>query len=193
MSRDVEQLFINYKPLILSTYKKFHPMFNSRADKEDLMSSIKTIFTQLVFEYNPKRGVDFPYYIKRMLQLRTGHYVTQALNRKTREIVTEGLTNDSVTFFDVTDQTGSIEQMEKLLDVMSWNDDFTLGKKQKKLFIDLLTTHKSLKEIAAEEGVDVTVIHTRMHFLLKKINAHREEVEEFERIGLPLFPEDDDE
>lgn len=170
--RDVSQLFQDYKPLILSVYRRHHPCFKSKEDKEDLMSQIHVIFTKLVFEYDTRRGVDFPYYIKKMLELRTYHYVTKTLQQKNREVLTESFTNDEVNFGDSYDET--LEEIDKFIKLESWNDDFTLGKKQKKLFIGLIKDHKTLRELAEEEGVDVSILHTRMHFLLKKLKAHYE-------------------
>jgi RNA polymerase sigma factor (sigma-70 family) len=164
--RDVQKLFTDYKPLILSIYRRFHPMFNSKEDKEDLMSQIHTLFTKLVFEFDSRRGVDFPYYIKRMLELRTYHYVTKTLQQRNKEVLTESFTNDEVTFGD---RQALMEELEQIVKLESWDDNFTLGKKQKRLFIGLIVEHKTLKELADEEGVDVSILHTRMHFLLKKL------------------------
>jgi len=176
--RDVSQLFQDYKPLILSVYRRHHPCFKSKEDKEDLMSQIHTIFTKLVFEYDTRRGVDFPYYIKKMLELRTYHYVTKTLQQKNREVLTESFTNDETTFGDAFGV--SQEEFEKIIKLESWSDDFTLGKKQKQLFINLIKEHKTLRELAEEEGVDVSILHTRMHFLLKKLKAHAEAQREIE-------------
>lgn len=175
--RDIEKLLEDYKPLILSIYRRFHPMFNNREDKEDLMATIKMLFTRLVFEYDLHRGVDFPYYIKRMLQLRTYHYVDKTLKQQNREVLTEGFTNGDINFVDDVDNA---EDIQRIIDLLSWNDDFKLGKKQKQLFIGLLQ-NKTLKEMAEEEGVDVSILHTRMHFLIKKLKQHREEQEKLER------------
>lgn len=170
--RNIEHLMEKYKPLILSVYKRLHPMLQNKGDKEDLMSQINAIFVKLVVEYDPRRGVDFPYYIKRMLELRAYHYVTKELKVKNKEVLTESFTNDEVTFGEISE-----EEFEDILNLLSWDDNFTLGKKQKRLFVGLLTEHKSLRELAEEEGVDVSVLHTRMHFLSKKLRQQREEQE----------------
>lgn len=167
--RDIEKLMEKYKPLIFSVYKRLHPMLRDKGDKEDLMSQINMIFARLVVEYDPRRGVDFPYYIKRMLELRAYHYVTKELKVKNKEVLTESFTNDEVTYGEISDK-----EFDDIINLLSWDDNFTLGKKQKRLFIGLLVEHKSLKELAEEEGVDVSVLHTRMHFLLKKLQQQRE-------------------
>lgn len=177
--RDVERLLVDYKPLILSIYKRFHPMFNVKEDKEDLMAQIQSLFAKLVYEYDVRRGVDFPYYIKRMLELRTYHYVTKQLQIKNKEVLSHSFTNDEVSYGIGLDGQ---EEMEALLKMMSWDDSFTLGKKQRRLFIGLVVEHKTLRELAEEEGVDVSIVHTRMHFLLKKIQQQTEKQKKLEEM-----------
>lgn len=179
--RDVQKLFEAYRPLILSLYRRFHPMFKAKEDKEDLMATINMLFTKLVFEFDPHRGVDFPYYIKRMLELRTYHYVTKTLQRNSREVTTESFTNDEITFGDL---QLSQEDIELIIKLESWDDEFTLGKKQKRLFEGLLKEHKTLKQLAEEEGVDVSILHTRMHFLLKKLRAQADEQKRLEDLDV---------
>jgi RNA polymerase sigma factor (sigma-70 family) len=166
MTRNINTLLSNYKPLVLATYKRFHPMFKNQEDKEDLMSEINIIFTKLVWEYDSRKGVDFPYYIKRMLELRTYHYITKQLKVKNKETLVESLTNDEITFDKYVK-----DDFEELINVASWDDDFNMGKKQKSLFIGLLRDHKSLQQLADEEGVKVSTLHTRLHFLIKKLKG----------------------
>lgn len=168
MKRDINELLQNYKPLILATYKRLHPMFNSKEDKEDLMSEINSIFTKLVWEYNPLKGVDFPYYIKRMLELRTYHYITKQLKVKNKESLVESFTNDEITFGKELS-----DEHEKIINMLSWDDNFNMGKKQRALFVGLLKDHKTLKQLAEEEGVDVSTLHTRLHFLIKKLKSQQ--------------------
>jgi RNA polymerase sigma factor (sigma-70 family) len=170
--RDVEKLLEDYKPLILSVYKRLHPMFSNKEDKEDLMSQIRLLFVNLVCEYDPRRGVDFPFYIKRMLELRAYHYVTKQLQPKNKEVLTQSFTNDEVSYGIPSGR----DDFEDIINLESWDDNFTLGKKQKRLFIGLLIEHKSLKELADEEGIDVSILHTRLHFLIKKLR-HQSEIQ----------------
>ena len=178
--RDIEQLLEDYRPLILRLYKRFHPMFSSHMDKEDLMSEIYAIFMKLVWEYDPRRGVDFPYYIKRMLELRTRHYIAKQLRYKNKETLVEGTFpwSEEVSS-DKTDETK--EEIEKILNVMSWDDSFSLGEKQRNLFISILRDGKTVKQIAEEEGVKPSTIHTRLHFLVKKLREQRALQDERER------------
>lgn len=175
--RDAAKLLEDYKPLILSVYKRLHPMFANKEDKEDLMAQIRSLFVKLVYEYDTRRGVDFPFYIKRMLELRSYHYVTKQLQTKNKEILTQSLTNDEVSYGHPIGR----DIFEDIINVESWDDEFTLGKKQKRLFMGLVVDHKSLKEIAEEEGIDVSIVHTRMHFLLKKLKQKAKEQWEREK------------
>lgn len=181
MKKDIPQLLEQYKPLILSIYRKYHPMLSSAEDKEDLLAEIEILFSKLVMEYNPRYGVDFPYYIKRMLTLRTWHYVGKQIKTKSKEIAVEGLTNDEITF---SKDFESNDELDLLLNVLAFDDDFKIGKKQKALFVGLLKDHKTLQQLADEEGVNVSTLHTRLHFLIKKLKAQQEEQEKLENDDL---------
>lgn len=181
MRKDIPALMEQYKPLMLSLYKKYHPMFSNPEDKEDLLCEIKQIFTKLVYEYDSRYGVDFPYYIKKMLTLRTWHYVSKQIKVKSKEVTVEGLTNDEITFGDIEDDS---DDLETILDVLSFDDDFKIGKKQKALFIGLLRDHRSLQDLADEEGVNVSTLHTRLHFLIKKLKSQRKIQEKLEEDDL---------
>lgn len=174
--RDVAKLLEMYKPLILGTYARFKPMLERSEDKKDLLSQITAIFTKLVYEYDPRRGVDFPYFIKRMVEVRTYHYVTKVLKQKNKEVFIDSFKNSD----SIEELAEVMEELESVVDVQSWDDDFKLGKKQKQLFIGLVVHHKSLKQLAEEEGVDVSILHTRMHFLLKKLKQKAKEQAELE-------------
>ena len=170
-NRNVEALFNKYKPLILRVYKRFHPMFSNKQDKEDLLSEMRLIFYKLILEYDPSRGVDLPYYLKRMLEWRTFHYITKQLKIKNRETLVESLTYGKVNYEE---DLENLEEIQRLIEVLSWDDDFSLGRKQKELFISILKHEKTPQQIAEEEGVDVSTIHTRFHFLLKKIEKQKQ-------------------
>lgn len=174
--RDVEKLFNDYKPLILKTYKKYYPRLKGR-DREDLLSQIKLLFYELVLQYDPSRGVDFPYYIQYMLDRRTYHYVQKQIKREYKETLIEGFTNGQINFVEDIDNGEEFKKVENLL---SWDDDFSLGTKQKDLFIKLLKEKKDIHEVAKEENVKVSTIHTRLHFLIKKLNKQREIQESLE-------------
>lgn len=176
--RDVHHLLEQYKPLIFSIYKKKNYIFKTSYDKEDFISQLHLIFTSLVYEYDPARGVDFPYYIKRMMELRSGHYITKYIKHHQREVTiqheTANFNKDRAQF----DELGGAEDFldEEMLDVLmveSWDDtDLALGDKHENLFKGILGDNKTFKQIAEEEGVSISTLHTRMHFLVKKLREH---------------------
>ena len=84
-----EYLYLKYEPLRKAVFNKFKSKMANQADREDLLLSIDQIFLQLVMEYDPNRGVDFPYFIKRMTDLRTYHHVTKYLKNINKESYAE--------------------------------------------------------------------------------------------------------
>lgn len=186
--RDIDRLLEQYKPLILSIYKKRNHYFRNKQDHEDFLSQLYLIFTHLVYEYNPNRGVDFPYYIQRMMEFRAGHYIAKYNKRQSRETVIEP---DSLQYHQDRLQQEEIErlgelvhtllseEMSDVLGVESWDDaGLILGKKQEQLFLGIIRDNKTPRQLADEEGVNISTIHTRIHFLTKKIREHFDETNE---------------
>lgn len=171
---DPEYLYHKYEPLRKAVYKKFKDVLINQADKEDLISTIDQLFLQLVSEYNPHRGVDFPYFIKRMLDLRVYHYITKYLNKINKEIPNETVGDSQI------EDIHSQELIQRVIDLYSINPDLELGEKHAKLMIGILVERKTLKELADEEGVPVERVNARMYFLLRKMRKlHDLETEEF--------------
>jgi RNA polymerase sigma factor (sigma-70 family) len=163
-----EYLYHKYEPLRMAILKKFRDRMSNNADKEDLLSTIDQIFFQLVSEYDPNRGVDFPYYIKRMLDLRTYHHVDKYLKRVNRETY-----NDDDSEFIIEDETYE-EVFQRIVDLNSIDPGLELGQKHRDLMIGVLIHRKSLKELAEEEGVPVDRLHARLYFLLRKLRKLNE-------------------
>lgn len=154
-------LYDKYQPLRKAVFKKFKDKMANQADREDLLSSIDQIFLQLVSEYDPNRGVDFPYFIKRMIDLRTYHHVTKYLKNINKESYAEEeivVSDDSVA-----------ELLQRVIDLNSIDPNIVLGDKHRKLMVGVLIDRKSLKELADEEGVPPDRLHARLYFLLKKL------------------------
>lgn len=103
--RDVEKLLKQYKNLINSIYQQEASRFTYNTDtgkvgdkvrQDDLKSYIIYQFITLVKEYDPHSGVDFPYYIKEKLTLRTRHsYIKKVFRDEYRE-VSDDASNNSV-------------------------------------------------------------------------------------------------
>lgn len=171
---DTETLLIKYEPLIKSIFKKFHVYFNSNDDKLELYTQIQFEFIKLINEYDPRRGVDIPCFLKRMLNLRVYHYVTKCLNLKNRE------TNYENVYKVVEEQSEEEEYyFDKAEAIASLDKNLVLGVKQRKLMSDILIYNKTLNEIAKEENVDIKVIRLRLHFLCQKLYNHSIEKKEY--------------
>jgi len=183
MPETIAHVLGEYKPLILAQYRKFHGYFYNYMDKQELMFTIQEMFIKLCIEYNPRYGVDFPYYIKKKLGHRVYHYVIDHL----------AILNNERNFEDVIVDDYEIEDsMEFIENLESINTNITLGTKQKNLLHGILLEHKTIKELAEEEGVASTVLHTRLHFLIDKIKRSNNESEflfnsHFEVIRTPII------
>lgn len=156
-------LFKKYEPLRRAIYNKFKDRMANQADREELQSEIDMIFLALVSEYNPNLGVDFPYYIKRMIELRTYHHVTKYL---------KNLNNESYSDSDeeiVIEDNSYQEIFERIIDLNSLDPNMVLGEKHRKLMVGVLIEHKTLKELAEEEGVPSDRLHARLYFLIKNL------------------------
>lgn len=162
-----EYLYTKYEPLRRATFKKFKDMMANDQDRQDLMSNIDQMFLQLVSEYDPNRGVDFPYYIKKMLDLRIYHYVSKYLDNVNKETYTED---------ELVIQDDSFEEiLQRIVDLNSVDPDLVLGEKHRNLMIGVLIERKTLKELAEEEGVPPDRLHARLYFLIKKLKKASED------------------
>lgn len=170
---DPEKLHKDYLPLIKSLYKKFHTYFDNPDDRMELYGQIEYEFNRLVMRYDPRRGVDFPCYIKRMLNQRVYHWVTKMNKVSSTEYCVDDV------FADSYNEACTDDLFERAEAIASLSDKIVLGKKQRSLMKDVLVHGKSLEEIAGIEGVDVKVVRLRLHFLCKKLIEHNEELEEY--------------
>jgi len=159
-------LFDKYELLRKSVFKKFRDRMTNQTDRQELQSSIDEIFLQLVSEFDPHRGVDFPYYIKLMLERRTYHHVTKFLKNVNNESY-----GDDIILEDV----NSEELFKRIIDLHSIDPTIELGEKHRNLMIGLLIRRKSLKELAEEEGAPTERLHARLYFLLKKLQKTYDE------------------
>lgn len=89
--RDVEALLKEYKNLINAIYRDVAGQLSDKVKQDDLRGYIIYEFILLVKEYDPQFGVDFPYYIKKSLTLRTRHsYLSSVHKDEEREIRASG-------------------------------------------------------------------------------------------------------
>jgi hypothetical protein len=168
-----EELLIQYEPLIKTVYKKYYVYCGNAEDRLDLYSTIQLEFIQLVSEYDTRRGVDFPCYIKRMLNLRVLHYVTKCTDTYNKETLCEDV---YATFPEGTETSYEFDKVEAF---SSLDENIVLGDKQRQLLFDVLVNNKSLELIAKDEKTDIKVIRLRLHFLCKKLFNNSVEQEEY--------------
>ncbi|AYP68644.1 RNA polymerase sigma factor, sigma-70 family [Exiguobacterium phage vB_EalM-132] len=164
---DPMYLFDKYELLRLSVFKKFRNHMANEEDKNELRSAIDMCFLQLVDEYNPNVEVDFPYYIKKMLELRVYHFVSKYLKNVNKETYSE----DDIILVDENWEN----TFNKIIDLNSFDDTLVLGEKHRSLLVGVLIQHKTLKELAEEEGVPVDRLHARLYFLIKKLKENHAE------------------
>jgi len=160
-----DSVFKQYAPFRKTIFKRFHNQMRSYVDKDELISVINEQFYKLVQEYNSQRGIDFPCYIKKMLPLRVYHFVTKHQRDTTRELIT--IEENSDVFVNVEDQEYN-KILQYIIDMNSIDNSIKLGKKHRSLMIGLLVDKKTIRELAADEGVPTDIIHARLYFLIKK-------------------------
>ena len=168
---DTESLLERFEPLLKSIHKKFcsyNGMFDQPDDVSDLYSQIVLEFLRLRQNYDPRRGVDFPGYIKFHLQQRIYHYVT----RKQKLI---NLEQPVKSHYD--DNKDKLLQLENLPELIDEETEFELekveciasipwdqitDKSQEKLIRDILIEGKNINIIAKEERVSMKSIKLRL-------------------------------
>lgn len=166
-----QYLFDKYDLLRKAVFKKFRDRMANHTDKEELQSAIDEIFLQLVNEFDPHREVDFPYYIKFMLEKRTYHFVTKYHKNTNKEVYGEEL---------IIEDDNYEELFKRIVDLHSIDPTIELGEKHRNLMIGLLIRRKSLKELAEEEGAPTERLHARLYFLILKMQkAHSDNVSKY--------------
>lgn len=188
---DIEKLMVAYTPLMKSIYKRFsrfNNLFHTQADYEDLEAQIQFEFVKLCNEYNPARGVDFPGFIKFHLQQRVYHHVTKLQKVRQKETLVytreyDGEQDDSIDFDNSQNliDEDSIKAFERVEALASLDWNVISGKKHKWLIEQILFEHKTLEEIAAEEGVAIKVIRLRLYFACNYLMEHAKYLEEMEQ------------
>lgn len=185
---DINKLIEDYSPLMKSIYKKFakfNNLYYSFYDYEDLEAQIQYEFVKLCSEYNPARGVDFPGFIKFHLQQRVYHYVTKLQKSRQKETVAYGRDHDgeseeSIDFDNITELVDEEPEREfdrvEALACLDWS--VIQSSKHRYLVESVLYDHKSLEEIAREEGVSLKVIRLRLYSICNTLIEHANTLEQ---------------
>lgn len=170
---DIDELMQKYAPLrksIFRLFSRYNNLWTSADEYEDLHQQIDYEFIRLCREYDPTVGVDFPGYIKSHLQQRVYHYITKIQNNKRREGVVFAVDNDGEPgeSIDIENMSSKIvdeksdNEFRKMEMMASLNVD-DVPDKYKSLVNGLLFEHKSLEDIASEEGVSVRTLQLRLN------------------------------
>lgn len=114
-SRDVDRLYVLYKPLRLAVYKDVASWLGNEVDKEDLTSFINEHFVRLVKEYDPTSNVDFPGYIKKMLTLRAKHSFTSTLRRLNDKEDSVGGQDALLSYISIDNTDNSVNSDEEIV------------------------------------------------------------------------------
>lgn len=165
---NIEYLFEKYEPLRKSLWIKFLNRMDNEQDREDLRSKIDSTFVELVQEYNANYGVDFPYYIDKMLKLRIYHYIDRYQKYVNNEFMTAEDEEIVVEDFSTADILERIELFASI------DPTISLGTKHRQLLENTVIHKMTLQEQAIAEGVDVDRINARMYFLIKKFRELHE-------------------
>lgn len=167
---DTEALLVRFEPLLKSIHRhfcSFDGVFDQPDDITDLYSQIQYEFLRLRRSYDPKRGVDFPGYIKFHLQQRVYHYVTkkQKLAQNEQPVRTYGEDNEDQpieleNFANLVDEEteANFEKAEAIASI-PWDD---LTEEQAQLVKDILINKETVESIAKRDKVSMRSVKIRL-------------------------------
>lgn len=167
---DTDALLERFTPLLKSIHKQFCSytgVFDTPDDISDLWSQIVYEFLRLKQNYDPKRGVDFPGYIKFHLQQRVYHYVTKKQKLVNTELGLRSYSDDfeektveleNISDLIDTDTEIAIERAEAMASI-PWGE---LSESQAQFVREVLIEHKSVETIARERRVTLKAVRTEL-------------------------------
>lgn len=187
---DTDALLERFEPLLRSIHKKFcsyDGVFDQPDDVSDLYSQIQYEFLRLRQSFDPKRGVDFPGYIKFHLQQRVYHYVTKQQKLVNSEQPVKSYSSD-----DFDEKPLELENMPELVDEetessfekaeaiasIPWDD---LTQEQAELVKEILFNKKTIENIAKERKVSIKSVKEQFDEIcellieLHQLNTYRDE------------------
>ena len=167
---DTETLLERFEPLLKSIHKHFcsyDGIFDQPDDVFDLYNQIVYEFLKLRKNFDPKRGVDFPGYIKFHLQQRVYHYVTkqQKLTSNEQVVRTYGENNEEQPLqLDNSSELIDYETEDNLVKVeaiasIPW---YCLTEEQSQLVKDILINHEMVETIAKRDKVTIKSVKQRL-------------------------------
>lgn len=167
---DTEALLERFEPLLRSIHKKFcayDGVFNTPEDQTDLWAQIQYEFLRLRQTFDPRRGVDFPGYLKFHLQQRVYHYVTKQQKLANTEQPMKAYSDD----FE--EKPRELENMPELIDEetpaamertvaiesIPWD---RLSEEQAELVREIIFNKKLVETIAKERKVSIKSVKTQL-------------------------------
>lgn len=181
-----ESLLERFAPLLQSLHRYFCSyagILDQPADTTDLYSQIQLEFLKLVQRYDPKKGVDFPGYLKFNLRHRVYYYVNKIQNRKNKELLLhcqgqpcDPLDIDSLgdSLWDTPDESvvQEISRVEALASI-PWGD--IPDESDRQLIQEILVEHKTIKEIAVSRKVGFKTVQEQFDRLCEFLIAHHQQ------------------
>ena len=180
---DTEALLERFEPLLRSIHKKFcsyDGVFNTPEDQADLWAQIQYEFLRLRQTFDPRRGVDFPGYLKFHLQQRVYHYVTKQQKLSNIEQPMRVYSDD----FEekprelenmpelVDEETPAAMERTEAIESIPWG---RLSEDQAELVREIIFNKKLVETIAKERKVSIKSVKTQLDEICELfIKIHQE-------------------
>ena len=184
---DTEALLERFEPLLRSIHKKFcsyDGVFNTAEDQADLWAQIQYEFLRLRQTFDPRRGVDFPGYLKFHLQQRVYHYVTKQQKLSNMEQPIKSYSDD----FEekpreienmpelVDEETPAAMERTEAIESIPWN---RLDESQAELVREIIFNKKLVETVAKERKVSIKSVKAQLDEICELfIKIHQENEQE---------------
>lgn len=167
---DTEALLERFEPLLRSIHKKFcsyDGVFNTAEDQADLWAQIQYEFLRLRQTFDPRRGVDFPGYLKFHLQQRVYHYVTKQQKLSNMEQPIKSYSDD----FEekpreienmpelVDEETPAAMERTEAIESIPWD---RLDESQAELVREIIFNKKLVETVAKERKVSIKSVKAQL-------------------------------
>lgn len=184
---DTEALLERFEPLLRSIHKKFcsyDGVFNTAEDQADLWAQIQYEFLRLRQTFDPRRGVDFPGYLKFHLQQRVYHYVTKQQKLSNMEQPIKSYSDD----FEekpreienmpelVDEETPAAMERTEAIESIPWD---RLDESQAELVMEIIFNKKLVETVAKERKVSIKSVKAQLDEICELfIKIHQENEQE---------------
>ena len=168
---DKQVLLKKYYPLMRSIHKYFCSyvgILDQPYDVDDLMSQIQMEFLNLAQKFDPKRGVDFPGYIKLNLRHKIYHYVTKSQKLQSREQLIRQYGED-YSLPDKSDEKVADQfDVVEILASIPWHK---LKQMHRIIVVDLIKNHKTLEQIARDHGYPIKEVRANFELVIDLLQS----------------------